>query len=62
MICTCEWLLRCRLDGSLMIRNDKLNYYKFGLGLGIAAVPAAASGRSREGGGASEAAAGTADQ
>ena len=45
-----------------LFRNDKLNYYKFGLGLGIAtAVPSLGADKRIEGG-AAEAAAGGADQ
>lgn len=48
-----------------MSRSDKLNYYKFGLGLGDVSGPVTGEdGKSSKhgGGGAAEAAAGTADQ
>jgi len=43
-------------------RNDNLNYYKFGLGLGVSAdVPSLKGGKKGQGG-AAEASAGAADQ
>lgn len=44
-------------------RNENLNYYKFGLGLGVASAPPPSTGKSaKTEGAASEAAAGGADQ
>ena len=45
----------------MICSNDKLNYYKFGLGLGAMAAPVQVTGKKIEGG-AAEAAAGGADQ
>ena len=45
-----------------VIRNDKLNYYKFGLGLGTAVAPATTSKGKILKDAASEAATGGADQ
>jgi ATP-binding cassette subfamily D (ALD) long-chain fatty acid import protein len=60
MISTCERVRNLHEPSLILLSNDKLNYYKFGLGLG--AVSAVATEGSKGNGGASEAAAGTADQ
>ncbi len=60
--CTCAHPEEFRAIAQEVYRNDKLNYYKFGLGLGnLTAAPAERDGKRVESG-AAEAAAGGADQ
>ena len=60
MIFTCERSSSAS-DAKLNTRNDNLNYYKFGLGLGVASAMPATTGKKGEGE-ATEAATGGADQ
>ena len=59
MIFTCE--LMNSKQHQLTVRNDNLNYYKFGLGLGVASAMPVTAGKKVDGE-ATEAATGGADQ